>query len=272
MIIKFDNVNLNIETPSQLSQDKTFIFFLHGFTGSSADWNKIAPYLNNNYTPVSIDLIGHGRSEAPDELKYYRIDSQIEQIKKVAENFTKEKFVLCGYSMGGRLALSFVNKYPNMLRGLILESSTYGIKDEADREKRRKQDKKLIEFIRTHSIDDFVDSWLDKEIFNSLNNLPEEKFNLLKEEKKQNNKTGLINSLLGFGTGSMPCLFDNLKDIKIPTLLITGEFDKKFSAINKEMLKELAYAKHSIINNAGHNTHFEKTKEFINEVNLFLAG
>ena len=69
----------------------------------------------------------------------------------------------------------------------------------------------------------------------------------------------------------MPCLFDNLKDIIIPAFLITGEFDKKFSELNKEILKELAYAKHSIIKNAGHNTHIEKPAAFVKEVNQFLV-
>ncbi len=270
MIVKFDNVNLNIETPSLLSPDKTYIFFLHGFTGSSADWNNITPFINKNFIPLSIDIIGHGKSDCPDELKYYRVDPLIEQIKKVTENFAEKKFILCGYSMGGRLALSFEKKYPNILEGLILESSTYGIKDKTEREVRKKQDKELTEFIKAHSIDEFVEHWLNKNLFDSLKKLPEEKLNKIKNEKRKNKKTGLINSLLGFGTGSMPCLLDNLKDIKIPTLLITGEFDQKFSEINKEMAKELPDSKHSIINNAGHNTHIENPKEFINAVNEFL--
>lgn len=272
MIIKIDKINLNVEAPPSLPANKTYIFLLHGFTGSANDWNGIAQGINNNFIPISIDLIGHGKSDFPNELKYYQADSLVEQIKKITTHFTEEKSILCGYSMGGRLALSFANKYPGKLKGLILESSTYGIKDETERKVRRKQDKELTEFIQTHSIDEFADIWLDNEIFNSLKQLPKEKFNLLKEEKKKNKKRGLINSLLGFGTGSMSCLFNNLKNIRIPTLLITGEFDRKFSEINKEMEKELPNAKHSVIINAGHNTHIENTKAFINTINEFLRS
>lgn len=272
MIIKFDNTNLNIETSSLLSPNKTCIFFLHGFTGSSADWKNIIPFINKNFIPISIDITGHGKSDCPDELNYYKTDSLIEQIKKVTEYFTIEKFTFCGYSMGGRLALSFANKYPEKLKGLILESSTYGIKDETERVLRRKQDKELTEFIRTHSIVEFVEHWLNKELFDSLKKLHEEKLNKIKNEKRKNKKIGLINSLLGFGTGSMPCLYDELKSLTVSTLLITGEFDRKFTDINKKMVKELPNAKHSIINNAGHNTHIEEPKDFINAVNEFLIN
>lgn len=270
MIIKFDKFNLNVEAPANLSSDGTYIFFLHGFTGSSKDWNRIIPLVNNNFIPIPIDIIGHGKSNSPDKLEYYKVESLVKQIKKITEYFTENKFVLCGYSMGGRLALSFANKYPNILKGLILESSTYGIKDESEKEVRKKQDKDVAKFIQTHSIDDFIDSWLNKEIFYSLKKLPEEEYNLIKKQKRLSNKVGLINSLLGFGTGSMPCLFNELKTLFLPTLLITGEFDQKFTDINKEMVKELPNAKHSIIKNAGHNTHIEKPKEFINAVNQFL--
>ena len=255
MIIKFNKINLNVEAPPSLPSNKTYLFFIHGFTGSTNDWNQITQEINKNFIPISIDLIGHGKSDAPNELKYYQVDSLIEQLKKVVSHFTNDKFILCGYSMGGRLALSFANKYPENLKGLILESSTYGIKDETEREVRKKQDEDLSKFIQAHSIDEFVDVWLNKEIFHSLKKLTPEKFNMIRNEKLKNNKVGLINSLLGFGTGSMPCLLNNLKDIRIPTLLITGEFDRKFSEINGEIESQLPNANHFIIKNAGHNTH-----------------
>ena len=113
---------------------------------------------------------------------------------------------------------------------------------------------------------------MNKELFDSLKKLHEEKLNKIKNEKRKNKKIGLINSLLGFGTGSMPCLYDELKSLTVSTLLITGEFDRKFTDINKKMVKELPNAKHSIINNAGHNTHIEEPKDFINAVNEFLIN
>lgn len=271
MKIKFDNFELNVETPSKLSQNKKYIFFLHGFTCSSLDWSDVIDDIVKNFNPILIDLIGHGKSDSPENLDYYRVESQIEQIKKIISHFTDEKIILCGYSMGGRLALSFANKYPENLSGLILESSTYGIKNNSEREKRIKRDNSICEYIKSHSIEEFVNLWMNKDIFNSLKKLPEEKYNSIIKSKLENNKIGLVNSLLGFGTGIMPSLFDELKKIKIPTLLITGELDKKFTTTNKEMVNEFPSANHFIIKHTGHSAHLENSTEFINRINQFLS-
>ena len=272
MKIKFDNFKLNVETPSKLLQNKKYIFFLHGFTCSSLDWSEIIDGIDKKYTPILIDLIGHGKSDSPKELDFYRVDSQLKQIKKITENFTDEKFILCGYSMGGRLALSFANNYPEKLTGLILESSTFGINNESEKEKRINQDSSICEFINSKSIDEFVNFWMNKDIFSSLKKLPEEKYNRIIESKLKNNKTGLVNSLLGFGTGVMPSLFDRLKNIIFPVLLITGELDKKFTKINQEMVNEFPNALHSIVENVGHSAHLENPIEFKNSINQFLSN
>ena len=91
MIINFDKINLNVTEPHYLSTNKTHIFLLHGFSGSANDWNKITEGINKNLIPIAIDIIGHGKSDCPDELKYYKVDSLIEQIKEVTEYFTERK-------------------------------------------------------------------------------------------------------------------------------------------------------------------------------------
>ena len=44
---------------------------------------------------------------------------------------------ICGYSLGGRLAISFAAKYPSMIKSLLLESTSLGIEDRDIREVRR---------------------------------------------------------------------------------------------------------------------------------------
>jgi len=41
--------------------------------------------------------------------------------------------------------------------------------------------------------------------------------------------------------------------------------------INSELVKVLPSAKHVIVENAGHNVHFEKPEEFVEVVNGFLT-
>lgn len=130
MIIPTSNVKINVEYFPSLEKEAAFVFLLHGFTGSSNDWMEIIPNLRKNFSYVAIDLIGHGQSDAPDELEHYKTPSIIAQLDDIFRHFTKDRFILMGYSMGGRAALSYATTYHENLLGLILESTSAGIGDE----------------------------------------------------------------------------------------------------------------------------------------------
>ena len=107
-------------------------------------------------------------------------------------------------------------------------------------------------------------------LFNTQRKISNEMLSQIREQKLENNKTGLANSLRGSGTGRMSPLYDNLKDISLRTLLLSGELDSKFTDINSDIVKHISKAEHHIIKNAGHNTHLEEPHRFIEAVNNFL--
>lgn len=270
MIIPTSNVKINVEYFPSLEKEAVFVFLLHGFTGSSNDWSEIIPNLRKNFSYVAIDLIGHGQSDAPDELEHYKTPSIIAQLDDIFRHFTKDRFILMGYSMGGRAALSYATTYHENLLGLILESTSAGIGDEKLRKERILHDKQIVEIIEKKSIEEFFKFWMSQNLFVTLNAIPAEKLLKAKAAKLENNKLGLINSLRGFGTGVMPPLHDKLNSIKCKTLLITGELDYKFSKINQEMKKRIINSRHEIVKDSGHIVHFEKPEEFVNVINEFL--
>ena len=271
MKIILTDVTLNIEEHSHKSSGKNYIFFLHGFTGSAGDWNEIIPLLKNNFNIVAVDLIGHGKSESPENLSLYSADSIVDHIHQIILHFTNKPIILAGYSMGGRAALSYTSKHQQLLMGLILESTNAGIIEEKSRRQREEDDKKLADFIENHTIEEFVDYWSNISLLNSQLNLPKEKLDIIKKIKLLNSKTGLANCLRGFGTGTMPPLINDIKTIVPKTLLISGELDLKFTGINAELVKLFPDAVHKIIKNAGHNVHLEQPSLYINVINDFLA-
>ena len=246
------------------------VLFIHGFTGSSHDWDNIIIHLPENFNYYAIDLIGHGDSDSPAEKNLYNVDSLVNQLKEFSAKVINDKFIFIGYSMGGRIALSYAVKYPETLEGLILESSTAGIKDENGRKERIKRDEEIVDYIINHSIGEFIEYWMDLDIFNTQKRFSNSKLKEIKKSKLNNNKIGLSNFLRGFGTGQMPPLYDQIKNIEAKTLLITGDLDEKFRLINNEMLALFPSAKHISIKNSGHNTHLESPVAFIKTVSEFL--
>ena len=93
---------------------------------------------------------------------------------------------------------------------------------------------------------------------------------MIKQEKMKNSRTGLANSLRGFGTGVMPYLGSELIKLKFPVFLISGGLDKKFTQLNQRLRKLFPSAKHKIISTAGHNIHLEEPKKYVEALNVFL--
>jgi 2-succinyl-6-hydroxy-2,4-cyclohexadiene-1-carboxylate synthase len=271
MKIKFPGFSINAEILRPGKSSK-YIFMLHGFTGSLNDFRNISERINPEYTIAGIDILGHGKSDSPEDTSLYSASDTSAQLQRVINEFTSEKIILAGYSMGGRAAVSFAVNYPSLLNGLILESCNPGIEDAHERELRVMQDSKIISILESSSMEEFTGFWMNLDIFSSQKKLPVEIQEAIKNAKLKNNKTGLINSLKGFGTGIMPSYLKELRNINIPTLIISGDLDKKYSSICAKMAGRIPVCKHINIPGAGHNTHLEQPEQYITAVNEYLSG
>lgn len=269
MEIKYKDIVINAYQYEK-SASSNYIILLHGFTGSAEDWNFLTSDLNPDFNIIAIDLIGHGKSSSPLTPDFYSSNEISNQIYHIINFFKLKKIILLGYSMGGRAALSFAVKFPKIVNGLILESATAGIENDILRNERKKEDARLSEYILNNHLEKFIDYWMNLDLFSTQKSLPAEKLKLIREQKLKNNKIGLSNSLKEFSTGKMIPLFDQLKNLYVKTLLINGEFDKKYTEINFQLESLFPNAKHVIIKDAGHNTHLEQPKTFISVLNRFL--
>jgi|APIni6443716594_1056825.scaffolds.fasta_scaffold104463_2 2-succinyl-6-hydroxy-2,4-cyclohexadiene-1-carboxylate synthase len=271
MKLDANGVKINFEHPKEINKDKEYVLFLHGFTGCSEDWFPVFEQIPNKYNCIAIDIVGHGKSDAPGSPSNYNIESIVNQIKHVKNHLTPNKIFLLGYSMGGRIALSYAAAFPDDLKGLILESASAGIKNDEERQKRYEEDLKLAEFIETHTLEEFIEMWKDQELFNTQRRFSNDKLKKIKKKNASGSKIGYANSLKGFSTGIMPPVHDKLKKIPLKVLLVTGDLDSKFTGINARLSKRFFKAKHKIVRNSGHNTHLEEPKRFVEIVLNYLG-
>lgn len=272
MFLKYNNLNFHIHISNEnLLNVKKPLILLHGFTGSSDDWNFLFNKINSDYVVIAIDLPGHGKSSSPENIKYYSFEFISNLLNFILIKMNLTNVSIAGYSMGGRIALSFAINNSHKIKKLILESSTAGIENRNDRLIRINNDNYLAKTIEGKGIENFVDYWLNQPLFNTLKNIPPEIYNALREKKLKNNPVGLANTLRGLGTGVMPNYWNRLQSLQIETLLISGELDKKFTEINSRLNSLLPNSNHKIIQNCGHNVHLEKPEEFVILLNEFLT-
>lgn len=247
------------------------IILLHGFTGSGENWSEIVNALKTAYRVITIDLLGHGKTEAPSEPERYRMEHAAADLDAILEHLGFGQFHLVGYSMGGRLALYTAWKYPMRFKSLTLESASPGLAAAAERAARVASDAVLAESILHGGVREFVERWETLPLFATQQGLSEEIRLRLRQQRLQNNPPGLANSLRGMGTGSQPSLWEHLPTLNLPLLLLAGELDTKFTQIAREMHRLLPESRLKLVPDAGHTIHLEQPGVFTRLLREFLA-
>lgn len=248
------------------------LLLLHGFTGSAANWEPHLPLFSDQFSVISVDILGHGRTDSPSNPSHYTMPQVAADIIALLDGWRIKQTALLGYSMGGRLALYLACHYPDRFSHLILESSSPGLPTAAERAARRQNDESLANWIEANGIPAFVDKWESLPLWHSQQQLPEAVRQQLRRQRLQNSSVGLANSLRGMGTGAQPSLWPQLGALTLPTLLIVGDLDTKFVTINEKMEVQLPNGRLHIIPRAGHITHLERPELFRTAVLRFLGN
>jgi len=249
------------------NKNQSLILLLHGFTCDSQDFDQIISLLSKKYCCLAVDLPGHGQTRVNGEETCYNMSNTAQALIDLLDDLQIDKCLLLGYSMGGRLALYMTLHFPERFEKVVLESASPGLKSEKDRSHRRQADAQTAQNLENSNIKDFILNWYDRPLFKSLKKSP--KFNQLIESRLANNPLELAKSLRNMGTGNQPCLWEKLPQNQIPILLLAGEDDHKFQAINAEIASLCPVATINIIPNAGHNIHFENIDKFVEVVRQF---
>lgn len=246
------------------------LLLLHGFTGSAQNWQLLLPELVGHFEVVLVDVLGHGRTASPPDENRYTVDRVAADLIAILDELGYTETGVLGYSMGGRLALFTAVQYPHRFRHLILESASPGLATEAERQQRVAQDCELADWIEAHGLEAFVARWEQLPLWASQQQLPAETRQWLHQQRLQNNPQGLANSLRGMGTGAQPPLWAALPTLRLPTLLLAGELDAKFVAINEQMAALLPNARLQVVSGAGHTVHLERPSAWQHALTDFM--
>ncbi|MFZ1729814.1 MAG: 2-succinyl-5-enolpyruvyl-6-hydroxy-3-cyclohexene-1-carboxylic-acid synthase [Bacteroidota bacterium] len=239
------------------------VLLLHGFTRSSASWIPLIGRLPG-INAIGIDLMGHGASPAPDPAAHfnvYGLDHAAEQLRGIITRLGLGKVHLVGYSLGGRTALHFASRHPELLRSLALISSNPGIEDEAERSLRREADAELALRIEHIGLEEFAAEWSGGPLFAAQRELDPAAWREAQNDRLSRQSRGLQGALLGSGQGAQLPLWDALPGLDIPVLVAAGANDGRYAEIAQRMHAALPQAELRVYPEAGHDLLFERSAE-----------
>jgi len=93
------------------------VIILHGLYGNCESWLQTAKMLPPDYTIHILDQRNHGKSFHHASHTYYDL---AEDIKEYCDFYSLKQIYLIGHSMGGKAAMFFSKKYPEMVIKLVI--------------------------------------------------------------------------------------------------------------------------------------------------------
>jgi 2-succinyl-6-hydroxy-2,4-cyclohexadiene-1-carboxylate synthase len=250
------------------SPDYPGVLFLHGFMGSSADWQGVVAAIGERAFCIAPDLPGHGASLrlTPDA---HTMEEAAWAVVRTLDELEVERPAIVGYSMGGRLALYLALRYPERCAGLFLESASPGLESEEERMARRAADEEKAKWLEVGDFDAFLRDWYRPPLFESLAK-DEGLLRQIIEARRRNDPVELARSLRGMGTGSQPSLWGELGGLAAPALAVAGGLDGKYTKISSRMASISPRVDTVVIPGVGHNVHDEAPAEYAALLGRFL--
>jgi len=260
-------ISNNTQLHYELSGQGKLLLFLHGYTGSGRDWTHQISFLSGEYTAISMDHRGHGKSDAPNSETDYGIDISANDIFNLLNTLEIDTCCLVGHSMGGFMSLQFVLDHPERVSALILVDTSSGNWDTPPGFDRMR--KQLDHLARNESLDaafeyDVENNPVKKEKFR---NHPE-----LRDVAKQKVLNTSVDGYIYFARAfkKWPPVTDRLSEIDVPTLIFLGEEDMGFVHSSQVLKDSIKDASLKIIPHAGHNPHEEAPDLFNQHMIDFL--
>jgi proline-specific peptidase len=267
------------------------VILLHGGPGyPSTSLEPMEILAKNDRAVVRYDQIGCGKSslkDIPHDSSMFVTDLFVQELKTLVSELGLEDYVLLGHSWGGMLALEFALTKPVGLRGLVLYSTLASIAEwfvaseklvatlpesaqEAIRKSRLTNDTDSLEFKA-------AEHEFNRRFVCRLDPLPD-CVQLAETALAADNEVYKVmvgGSEFDSG-GAMTPLKDwdvrpRLKEISVPTLCISGEFDEATPEVMGTVANGISGSVWHVIPGASHSSHLETPEIFFPLVEKFLS-
>lgn len=213
---------------------------LHGFAGTGAMWDAVrAAFAGDVLTP---DLRGHGARSGARPVSFASCVADV-----LAQ--APPRFVLGGYSLGGRVALHLALAAPGRVSGVALIATTAGLEDAGERSDRRRADTALALRLQRDGLDAFAVEWTTQALFADD---PPVARAAQRADIARCTADGLAAALRGIGTGEMEPLWERLPELTMPAAVVVGERDAKFRGLGERLAAGLPDATVTVLAGAGH--------------------
>jgi pimeloyl-ACP methyl ester carboxylesterase len=229
------------------------VVLLHGFTEELTIWKYFTRKLSPEFTVMSVDLPGHGRSESFG--KVHTMELMADAVHAAMKEAGISNAHMVGHSMGGYITLAFAEKYPRQLRGFTLFHS-HAAGDSPEAQANRSRTIQLVEKDKIGFIHSFIPGLFDPKNIDRYR----DEISRLRAAAVSLSKEAVIAALEGMKT--RPDRTHVLAHTKLPVQFIIGKNDSRIPmelVLPQTVLP--AHAEVLILDQVGHMGFIEAREE-----------
>lgn len=240
------------------------IVFLHAFPLNRTMWAVQERLLSVQFRIVTIDLRGHGESDAP--LWRYTLEQSADDVCALLNRLSIQQAIFTGLSMGGYILFAFYRKYAARVKGLILADT----KAQADTEEGKNGRFQLAQIAYKKGPSAIADVMIPKLLSPATVQTNPDLVHQVRGMIEGNQISGIAGDLMAMA--DRPDSFPLLSQITCPTQIIVGELDQATPPSDaKLMTEQIPHARLAIIPNAAHLANLEQPEAFNQIVGSFAS-
>ena len=239
------------------------IFLTHGIGAAEDAWRFITPKLSENFTVITYDLRGHGKS--PVTNKDFGLDDLVLDLERIREKTNINKAHFAGHSLGGMIVPAYAKKYPDKVLSIGMLSTVAG-RSEEDSKKVWSVIKEMEEKGIKETLEKLTTRWFTDEFITNNSEL-------VTRRLKQVVDTDPEVFLNVFRIYAKTEMISWLKELTKPCLLMTGENDGGCTPKhNEKMANEIKNSKLVILPKLKHSFLIEGPNQIAENLINFIKN
>jgi 2-succinyl-6-hydroxy-2,4-cyclohexadiene-1-carboxylate synthase len=238
---------------------------IHGFSGSPASFEPLAREFVRRHPRVPLlrpALLGHGARVGAEVTRF---EQEVDRLARLVARSGFSGAHLCGYSLGARVSLGLIARYPFLFAGATLIGVHPGLGDPRERAARVGNDERWCQRLLNDGLAAFLDAWQAQPLFATQRALSPAALAEQRRVRGSHSAAGLERSLRVLGLGQMPDYRGVLRVTPFRVRLLVGEVDAKFSAIARALAEGAPRVVLDVVPGVGHNLLVE-AREHVSDV------
>lgn len=240
------------------------LVLLHAFPLNRAMWVDQEKALSSQFRVLSIDLRGHGESDAP--LWRYTLEQAADDVIGLLDHLSIRQAVFVGLSMGGYILFALYRRYADRVQGLVLANT----RAQADTEEGKEGRFQMAQTAYKNGPSAIADIMIPKLLSPATIQTKPELVGRVRAMIEGNQVSGIAGDLMAMA--ERPDSIPLLEQITCPTQIIAGELDLPTPPADAKLMADRIPGAHlAVLPGAAHLSNLEQPDLFSGTVRSFMS-